>query len=671
MVRSKNKGGFCMLRSIKTKLIAFVCVLLTVISVSVLGSVLYFVTDYVDSTVAIQASSGVAGLHNLLEESKKEMKSQAVLLAAHPEVVKAVESKDTAQVLAVMTRILKDNPIDSVTISDEKGIVIARTHEPGKKGDSVANQVNVREALKGNATAGIEPGTVVKLSARAGAPIRNAAGQIVGVMTPGVTLTKNEVVDQAKNIYKVDATIFFGDVRESTTISREGKRQTGTKLDPTIAEIVLKQGKRYNGSANILGVRYLTSYEPIVGADGKNIGILFAGKSLTEAYAIRDKMTWTVTGISCSVLFIAFFLTLLLTRRMINPLLQLGAGVGAVAEGDLTRSVRVVSADEVGKLAQDFNTMLIHLRNLVSQIRDLSQTLAASSEELTASAEQSAEVSHQVAKSITEVAEGASRQLTAVNQTSVVVEQVSASAQGVAATSEKITSLSNKATTTTLNGSNAIEKAVKQMGDISEGSQAVRLAVEKLAASSQQIGEIITVISGIAGQTNLLALNAAIEAARAGEQGRGFAVVAEEVRKLAEQSESAAKEITALIRRNQTDIEHAVEAMKNGENSVRAGIEVVNAAGGSFREIAKMTDEVSSQMAGVSSAIGEIAKGSENIVGSVGDIAGVSREAADQAQNVSAAAQELTASMNEISTSSQSLAKMAQELQKAIHKFRM
>ena len=103
----------------------------------------------------------------------------------------------------------------------------------------------VREALKGSATAGIEPGTVVKLSARADAPIRNAAGQIVGVVTPGVTLTKNEVLDQAKNIYKVDTTIFFGDVRESTTISRDGKRQTGTKLDPAIAEIVLKQGKRY------------------------------------------------------------------------------------------------------------------------------------------------------------------------------------------------------------------------------------------------------------------------------------------------------------------------------------------------------------------------------------------------------------------------------------------
>lgn len=660
-----------MFRSIKTKLIVFICVLLTSISLSVLGSVLYFVTDYVDSTVAIQASSGVAGLHNLLEESKKEMKSQAVLLASHPEVAKTVEIKDTAQLLAVMTRILKDTPIDSVTISDEKGIVLARTHEPGKKGDSIANQINVREALKGNATAGIEPGTVVKLSARAGAPIRNAAGQIIGVMTPGVTLTKNEVVDQAKNVYKVDATIFLGDVRESTTISRDGKRQIGTKLDPAIAEIVLKQGKRYNGSANILGVPYLTSYEPIVGADGKNVGILFAGKALTEAYAIRDKMTWTVAGIAVIVLFIAFFLTLLLTQRMINPLLQLGAGVGAVAGGDLTKAVTIRSMDEVGKLAQDFNTMLIHLRNLVSQVRDLSQTLAASSEELTASAEQSAEVSHQVSASITEVAAGASRQLKAVRQTSVVVEQVSASAQEVAATSETITTLSNKASKTTLNGSGAIEKAVQQMGDIGNGSQAVRLAVEKLAASSLQIGEIITVISGIAGQTNLLALNAAIEAARAGEAGRGFAVVAEEVRKLAEQSEAAAKEITGLIRRNQTDIDHAVRAMESGETSVRTGIDVVSAAGGSFREIAKMTDDVSSQMTGVSSAIGEIAKGSENIVSSVKEIEGVSKEAADQAQNVSAAAEELTASMTEISTSSQSLAKMAQELQKAINKFRL
>ena len=660
-----------MFNSIRSKLIVFVVVLLVAVAASTMGAVLYFFTDYADSSAKEQARSGVEGLNNLLEDAKQDMKAKATMLAANPDVVRAVEAKDTAQVLAVMNRILKDAPIDSVMISDNAGVVIARTHEPTKKGDSVINQKGVSEALKGNLTAAIEPGTTVKLSAKAGAPVRNAQGQVVGVISPGVTLSRNETVDYAKKMFKVDTTLFLGDVRESTTVSVEGKRQVGTKLDPAIAEIVLKQGKRFDGAANIIGMPYLTSYEPIVGPEGKPIGVLFAGKTLVEAHAARNKMGMTVGIATLFALILAFFATLFMAKRITDPLRQLGTAVGAVAGGDLTRTVAVKSADEVGVLSKDFNTMVGELRNLVRHVHDLSQTLAASSEELTASAEQSAQVSHQVAQSITDVAAGTSKQLAAVNDTSAVVEEVSASAEEVAATAETITGLSHKSTAATVNGSSAIERAVKQMGDIGDGSKAVNNAVVKLADSSHHIGEIVNVISGIAGQTNLLALNAAIEAARAGEQGRGFAVVAEEVRKLAEQSESAAKEIAELIKQNTTDIQKAVQAMEESSTSVAVGIDVVNAAGATFKEISQLTDEVSTQIAGVSSAIGEIAKGSEQIVLSVRDIESVSKESAGQSQNVSAAAEELTASMTEISTSSQNLSKMAQELQVAVDKFKM
>jgi methyl-accepting chemotaxis protein len=660
-----------MINSIRAKLIVFVSILLIVVASATMGAVLYFFTDYSDSAAKEDARVGVEGLHNLLEESKKEMKDKAIMLAANPDVVRAVEARDTAQVLAVMNRILKDAPIDSVMIVDGAGRVIARVHEPAKHGDNVANQKGVSEALKGNATAAIEPGATVKLSAKAGAPVRNAQGQVIGVISPGVTLSRNETVDHAKKLFKVDTTLFLGDVRESTTVMLNGQRQVGTKLDPKIADVVIKQGKRFDGEAAILGMSYLTSYEPIVGPDGKPIGVLFAGKSMAEAHAARNKMGMAVGVATLLALILAFIATLFMAKRITGPLRQLGTAVGAVAGGDLTRTVDVKSTDEVGVLSRDFNTMVGELRKLVRHVHDLSQTLAASSEELTASADQSSEVSHQVAQSITEVAVGASKQLGAVNDTSAVVQEVSASAEEVAATAETITGLSRKSTDATVKGGAAIERAVQQMDNIGAGSSAVNGAVEKLADSSRHIGEIVNVISGIAGQTNLLALNAAIEAARAGEQGRGFAVVAEEVRKLAEQSEAAAKEITELINQNKTDIQKAVQAMEEATGSVKIGIEVVNAAGVTFRDISQFTEEVSTQVAGISAAIGEIAKGSEHIVTSVREIEDVSKESAGQSQNVSAAAQELTASMTEISSSSRNLAKMAQELQEAVDKFRM
>ncbi len=660
-----------MFNSIRSKLVVFIVALMVAVAGATLGAVLYFFTDYADSVGKEQARSGVEGLHNLLEESKNDMKAKAVMLAANPDVARAVEARDTAQVLAIMEKILKEAPIDSVSISDNQGVVIARVHEPSKKGDSIAKQKNVSEALKGNVTSAIEPGPVIKISARAGVPVRNAQGQIVGVITTSVSLSKNETVDYAKKLFKVDTTLFLGDVRESTTIMLDGKRQVGTKLDPKIADIVLKQGKQFDGEATIFNTAYMTSYEPIVGPAGKPIGVLFAGKSLVDAHAARNKMGMAVGVATLVALILAFAATLFMARRITGPLLQLGTVVGAVAAGDLTRTVEVETQDEVGVLSQNFNTMVVELRKLVRHVHELSQTLAASSEELTASAEQSSEVSHQVAQAITEVAAGTSKQLSAVNDASAVVEEVSASSEEVAATAETITGLSHKSTAATINGSSAIERAVQQMGNIGEGSKAVNVAVEKLADSSRQIGEIVNVISGIAGQTNLLALNAAIEAARAGEQGRGFAVVAEEVRKLAEQSESAAKEITTLIAQNHTDIQKAVQAMEVSSSSVKVGIDVVNAAGVTFREISQLTDEVSTQIAGISSAIGEIAKGSERIVLSVRDIETVSKDSAGQSQSVSAAAEEMTASMTEISSSSQSLAKMAQELQVAVDQFRV
>jgi len=179
----------------------------------------------------------------------------------------------------------------------------------------------------------------------------------------------------------------------------------------------------------------------------------------------------------------------------------------------------------------------------------------------------------------------------------------------------------------------------------------------------------VDTISGLAGQTNLLALNAAIEAARAGEQGRGFAVVAEEVRKLAEQSQDAAKKIAELIGEIQEDTDKAVVAMTDGTREVKTGAEVVNAAGSAFKEIADLVTQVSSQVKEISAAIQQMASGSQQIVAAVKRIDGLSKKSASESQTVSAATEEQLASMEEIANSSEALAKLAQDLQAAVAKF--
>lgn len=358
-------------------------------------------------------------------------------------------------------------------------------------------------------------------------------------------------------------------------------------------------------------------------------------------------------------------------RSIASPVKQMVQAAEKLALGDLTINIQAQTKDEVGQLAASFATAVANLRNLVRQVSANAEQAAASSEELTASADQSAQAANQIAASITDVARGAEEQLTAANETSAVVEQTTASLQQIAASTNQVTAQSVEAAKQAKTGGEAVAKAVSQMAEIEKSVQAVAGTVDKLSAQSQEIGTIVDTIAGIAGQTNLLALNAAIEAARAGEQGRGFAVVAEEVRKLAEQSEEAAKQIANLIAEIQQDTVQAVTAMNEGSHEVRRGTEVVDLAGVSFQQISELVDQVSNQVREISASIDQIAVGSQQMVNSVKKIDDLSKNATGEAQSVSAATEEQSASMEEVASASQSLAKLAENMQIAVRQFKL
>ena len=398
--------------------------------------------------------------------------------------------------------------------------------------------------------------------------------------------------------------------------------------------------------------------------------ILAVAAPAAEATRDTDALAKTMLIISLLSLIIVGVLILLIAKRFAKPISLIRDECLLLAQGDLReRATKVSSEDEIGQLAKGFREMRTSLRNLVATVHAQSEHLAASSEELTASADQSAQASNQVAESITEVAAGATAQLSAANDAAAVVQQMSASIQQVSATTNEVADQSARAANQAQEGNRAVNKAIEQMSRIEQTVNNSAKVVAELGERSKAIGQIVATISGIAGQTNLLALNAAIEAARAGEQGRGFAVVAEEVRKLAEQSEAATKQISALIGGIQGDTEQAVAAMDNGTREVKLGAEVVNAAGQAFHEIVGLVTQVSDQVKEVSATIEQMAVGSQQIVGSVNKIDKLSKDAAGQAQNVSAATEEQSASMEEIASSSQSLAQLAIDLRDAVGKF--
>jgi methyl-accepting chemotaxis protein len=193
--------------------------------------------------------------------------------------------------------------------------------------------------------------------------------------------------------------------------------------------------------------------------------------------------------------------------------------------------------------------------------------------------------------------------------------------------------------------------------------------VDKLGQSSQEIGQIVETISGIAEQTNLLALNAAIEAARAGEHGRGFAVVADEVRKLAEASQTAAQQITSLIAGIQKDTSDAVNSMKKGSTAVREGTSSVEQLRDAFQAIRNASNIVVESAQRMIGDLQTVAADASTIGEKSASISSKGRQVAEEMESVSAASEEQSASAGEIASASKALAELAQTLQNPLHKF--
>lgn len=394
-------------------------------------------------------------------------------------------------------------------------------------------------------------------------------------------------------------------------------------------------------------------------------------KRKSEEIALyNDRISMGITAIA---VLLASMLGWLIARLIVTPLSTLLTEVHRLAAGDLkNRQVHeVYYNDEVGQLTQEFDEMASHLHKLVKNISEASTQLALSSEDLNRSAEEAAKVTEQVTMAIEEVAQGAQSQSLVIDETVVSVENMVAAITHIADNSDTVSVAVSKTVDAAIAGAKSAESVAEQMNSIQETVESSAQAVKKLGDRSQEIGQIIDTISGIASQTNLLALNAAIEAARAGENGRGFAVVAEEVRKLAEQSKEAAAQIGAMISDVQSETGKAVTAMNMGSQEVKLGAQVVASAGENFKEITSLVNNVSSQSMEISAAIEEMSATSEEIAITVKNIDQVGRRAAGKTQTVSAATEEHSASIQEILAASQSLASTAKNLQDAVEFFKV
>ncbi|NEN81920.1 methyl-accepting chemotaxis protein [Paenibacillus elgii] len=413
---------------------------------------------------------------------------------------------------------------------------------------------------------------------------------------------------------------------------------------------------------------YVTSFKPIRAEMIKNLEnvVKYNEEDAKVFYEKSIQSSKFATTVIVVVTLLAVLLCSLIgygiASMITRPIRHIQQLMAQAQDGDLTVSGTYRSRDEIGLLTNDFNGMIAGLRALIVKISMEAQNLSASSEQLLASSEQSTQSTNQVVHAIQEIAGGADQQYQSTTESVRAMEEMATGINRIAEFSSNVSTMSVEASKEAAEGNKSIQNAVSQMDLIRTSVSESAQMVNQLGIRSQEIGQIVDVITDISAQTNLLALNAAIEAARAGEHGRGFAVVADEVRKLAEQSRQSAEQISGIIKQIQSETKTAVVAMDKGNREVENGTVVMKEAGEAFRNILVAVQEVANQMQEVSAASEEMSAGTEQITASLHQMKSISEAAFSRTESVAAASEEQLATMEEISDAVNALTKMAQEM---------
>ena len=466
----------------------------------------------------------------------------------------------------------------------------------------------------------------------------------------------NQFLDGLKSRMGCEFTIFEGDVRAYTTVIQNGQRVVGTRLASNLNSIILKQGKSYVGEANLNWERFLCTYVPTKGADGKVNGLIFAGISRTEATQETFAVVLLAVVTGCITIVLgALLLTAYLKKRVSDPLGEITQIAGRLAEGDLGLAaneeirVNVSSNDEVGMLGEIFEETIHRLRSYIGEISSVLGSMAEG--DLTRRATQDYMGDFQsIKKSLDGIQKAFNNAMgqitTSASQVSSGAEQVSSSAQALAqGATEQASSIEEISATMMDISKNARQTSVaaEEAGEyVNEAGshlgvsigfvEELNKAMENISGSSKKISTIIATIEDIAFQINILALNAAVEAARAGSAGKGFAVVADEVSNLASKSDEAAKATKKLI-------ETSIAAVTEGG-------QIVNKVTEALDQTSQSAGHVTSQMAIVVDAVEKQTAALSQVTDGIDQISSVVQTNSATSEQCAAASQELSSQAN-------------------------
>ncbi len=343
--------------------------------------------------------------------------------------------------------------------------------------------------------------------------------------------------------------------------------------------------------------------------EGQHWGAFRIGFSMERIDAKITAIEWRITISMLIVMTVIAAAIYILSGFIAKPLVQLSAVVGKLAQGDYTVQIKNYGRDEVGRIADSLKGMVVNQRKSLQRVRDASDGIASSSQQLSAAVEESN-------ASIQEIA-------------GTVEEHIAKMAQNIALASQEAAEMGADTGKVASDGSEAVQEAAESMDEIKNVSNEVSSMVDDLTSASEKISIIVRTITGIAEQTNLLALNAAIEAARAGEHGKGFAVVAQEVRKLAEESSSAAGEIGNLVKNIQVKTKNVAHVTREAGMITSKGAQKAKIVSGFLDKILESVNNLNTVVEEISESTEMQSASVEEIVASINEQKTVLDEVSD------------------------------------------
>ncbi|MER2105835.1 MAG: methyl-accepting chemotaxis protein [Solibacillus sp.] len=396
------------------------------------------------------------------------------------------------------------------------------------------------------------------------------------------------------------------------------------------------------------------------------IGSFYAHSEVKKAF-YDVILPVTLLNTACILLLMAIFYGIM--TKFLNPLKTITAFAEKVAEGNLKDRVEIRSEDEMGQLSASFNNMTNGLKDMIRSVDDTSEKLNAFSADVSASIEENVQSIHQVVENIQLVADETREQLHSAQYVEQVVTEMGDEVTQIANNMNEVKKASTTAEQQTNEGVEVMGNVMTQMQQIEASSKQTIHNFNELIAVANEIHSFSQVISGIADQTNLLALNASIEAARAGEHGKGFAVVADEVRKLAEQTNDSAGEIQSLVATIQKTGAVANHSIEGSSTAVVEGTKQIESASSMFDMIHDVMTELAHKIKQTEVSMASLQARKEQAVSSVAAITIATQKVSDNVEQVAATTEEQNASMEQMAVAAEQLTKQAQDLQETIKRF--